>query len=90
MKQLSWYQAKGSGHQGLDDAHYYYLKGKSGLAQGSINDHTMAMLTALGFTTGSLNDRLRLFYAAKTGLSVSLPFSQLENSFYANTGFDFV
>lgn len=50
----------------------------------------MAMLTALGFTTGSLNDRLRLFYAAKTGLSVSLPFSQLENSFYANTGFDFV
>jgi hypothetical protein len=92
LKSLSWYQGKAglAGYSDLDSANITYLKSKTGLSQGSVNDHTIAMLTALGYTSGSINDRLRAFYAAKTGLSINLSYSQLENAFYSSGANDFV
>lgn len=92
-KKLAWFQNKvGTSYISLDGAKRAYFKSKSGLADGSINDHISATLNGLGYTPakGSLNDRLRAFYKAKLSYIGDASFADLENLFYSNTALDFV
>lgn len=95
-KLLSWYQGKAglSGYTDLDQAHYAYLQTKTGLGPigvDAVEDFFLNTTASPSYAraTGSISDRWKAFYAAKTGLSASLSYSQLENAFYASGANDF-
>jgi len=87
MELLSWYIAKGSAGTDLDSARNLYFRTKSG-QNTSTNSMIISVLNTLGYT-GDLNSMLKAFYAAKTGLPVTLDFDYLETQFYLNTTYDF-
>lgn len=91
-KSLAWYANKSVTNPNINDAHHAYLLTKSALGAGgniSTTDLESKVLTALGYTSGSISDRFRAFYAAKTGLPTTTCYSSLENAFYANNTYDF-
>lgn len=96
-KSLAWYQAKSgySGYTSLDDVHYAYVKAKTGLtgnyAINELESYLLATTIAApqSITSGSLSDRWRAFFVAKTGLAVGTGYDEASNAFYANNTNDF-
>lgn len=88
---LTWLQAKGAPYAtmtNLTDAYAAYIKAKSS-GTGTLADNLMKLMTSLGFTTGTINDRMLAFYRAKTGLPTAT-FGQAETAYFANNGLDYV
>lgn len=86
-KSLAFYKNKNAGYVDINSAMLFYYRSKTGKSTGSINDNEFAMLGSLGYT-GSINDRRRAFYKAKTG-NASNDINYLENLFYATLANDF-
>lgn len=90
-KSLSWLNGKGgtANVPNINDAFVAYMRTKSGLTNSSVGAGLDKTLTTLGFTSGSITDRLRAFYVAKTGLPIGTDFATLEAAFYASGTNDF-
>lgn len=89
MVNNAWFIAKGAPYNTgcVDDNFYAYMKAKSGISSGSFNDCMLSRLTALGYTTGSLTDRLYAFYGTKTSNTGS--YDDRETAFFNNNALDF-
>lgn len=87
-KSLAFYKNKQPAGTDLNSCMLLHYRSKTGKTTGSINDNEFAMLGALGYT-GSITDRRRAFYKAKTG-NASNDLDYLENLFHATLSNDFI
>lgn len=97
---LGWYQAKGApyaSYTDLDAVHRAYILAKTGLgSNGNISTTDLesymlanSIAAPQAVAKGSLTDRWKAFFAAKTGLSASLDIGYLAKQFYSNNTLDY-
>lgn len=86
----AWLTARGSNiNSNTSDGFYEYLAAKTG-TRTNRNFMMHTLLGNLGYTQPNMNDRIRNFWATKTGLPVTTDFNSLQIAFYSNTANDYV